>query len=259
MRRLHFEELSQYRDLLKSDKDEQGHFRRGISIYHTEFVRDPLKFRVLEEQVVPEILEKKKVERKLRIWSAGCAGGEETYSIAMVVREVLGDKAPLWDVKVHGTDINAELVRKARSGEYGRDEFIKKAEDKYHVEKYVVSEGDVFRVNESIRRMVEFGVHDLMRDEGLPGMDIIFCRNVLIYFQQKATRAALEKFYSALANGGYLFLGNSEGIEDFFYCKYKKLKSFGEFYYRKIEAGSAEHREMEVKKRNIQAGLGYEL
>ena len=104
--------------------------------------------------------------------------------------------------------------------------------------------------------MIKFSRHNLLSDKPMNGMDIIFCRNVFIYFNMEVTRNVLSAYHNCLNRDGYLFLGNSEIVEDYFFCHFKKIKKHGEFIYKKIEQGSAEHKEMVEKQMNIKAGLG---
>jgi two-component system CheB/CheR fusion protein len=248
-----------YLRMLGAQEQEMNRFLESFSVYHSQFMRDPAKYRVLRELVLPDVMRRREapgLSRTLSIWSAGCAGGEEPYSIAMTAREVMEPAGGRWNVRVHATDINTELLAKARKGVYRADELQKKDLDGYYLDKYFDRAGEDFSVKSTVRSMISFGRANIISDKPLPHMDIIFCRNVLIYFDAAAVRKIILGFHGALNEGGYLFLGNSEIIEDYFFCHFKKVREHGEFVYRKIAAGSDEFREMEMKYRNIKAGLG---
>ena len=195
----------------------------------TSFFRYPAVYEAFEKRVLPELHAKKfwKNPRTLRIWSAGCSTGEEAYTIAMLVRQsglffggAVGkaessspDASERWDVRIYGSDISRRCVAAARRGIYGessfrttplavRDEFFQGCRGAWHVQ-------------ESIRELCHFGQMNLLDEDRLRvlgNVDAIFCRNVLIYFDARARKAAIERLYERLNPGGVLLLGHSESL-----------------------------------------------
>src|SRR5579883_1855170 len=152
---------------------------------------------------------------RLHLWSAGCSTGEEAYTIAMLVRE--SGLFAGWEVRVFGSDVSRRVIAAARRGIYGRSSF--RATDERHLARYfhpVGPAGDVrYQVNDDVRAMVHFGLLNLIEDETLAivgEMDAIFCRNVLIYFDQDARRRVVAAFHRKLGRGGYLLLGHTESL-----------------------------------------------
>jgi chemotaxis protein methyltransferase CheR len=192
------------------------------TIGETYFFRNSAQFTALREQIVPDILRRRGTLGHVRIWSAGCSSGEEPYSIAMTLKDVLPDHASL-HTSILATDLNLEFLARAQSGLYGTWSFRETSE---HVrDRYFKPEGNRWRLNDDIRRMVRFARLNLVEDaypaimNGTCALDIIFCRNVTIYFDTATTRAIVERFYKALVPGGWLIVGHAEpqsGVYDQF-------------------------------------------
>jgi chemotaxis protein methyltransferase CheR len=252
-----------YIDLLRKEANEAMHLLSSCSVYHTQFLRDMGKYQALRDHILPEIISRNQ-ERgdsmrgwyTLRIWSAGCAAGEEPYSIAMVVNEVLGSEIEKWHIEIIATDINTRLLEKAREGFYTTEELTKTGMNANFLFKYFdICQGG-YRVKPSLRNLLRFEESNLLSRSIRKGMDIVFCRNVLIYFEREAVAAIHMDFYNSLVPNGYLFLGNSEILSDRLFCHFKKLKINGEFVYRKIVQGSQEYHELVSQQKRIKAGLG---
>jgi chemotaxis protein methyltransferase CheR len=258
---------------LREDHDERTELLDAFSIYHSQFIRDPMKYQVFKDTIIPDIFTKNRERWNLafarpgiampwhkssfRIWSAGCAGGEEPYSIAMMLLEVLGEQQARWNILIQATDINRTLIEKARRGIYKEEEIIKKGVPAEFVEKYFEKpEPGYLAVKSQVKKMVNFAVSDLLTDRAMGGTDVIFCRNVLIYFGVDAVRRIALNFHASLNPGGYLLLGNSEYLDDHFICLYHKLKSNGEYFYQKITEGTPEYQEALERWKNIMGGLG---
>lgn len=199
--------VEQYPLYLESHSEELQNFLDSIFIKVTSFFRDSTLFRDLEVLVFPELLKKK--GRYLRIWSAGCATGQEAFSIGILLWEALKSAHNLWDVQILGTDINEKFLEKARDAKYSFNEI--EGVNPAILEKFFKSiDGRNFEIKPFLKQWMKFDKHDFLKNEGFPGQDIIFCRNVLIYLNQDAQNNLVFKFVRSLSDSGYLILGKSE-------------------------------------------------
>ena len=186
-----------------------------ITVGETYFFRDEKSFRVLEEHVLPELVASRRGgEQRLRIWSAGCATGEEAYSIAIILSKLLPDPA-YWNVTILGTDINTRFLHKASLGIYGQWSF--RGCPQWVREKYFKkTKEDRFEIAPDIKKMVMFFHHNLAEDSypsllnKTNAMDVIFCRNVLMYFAPEQATKVIQGFYDCLTDGGWLSVSPSE-------------------------------------------------
>ncbi|HVF05103.1 MAG TPA: CheR family methyltransferase [Frankiaceae bacterium] len=231
--------VDQYLALLDRDKgDELQALLNEVTIQETHFFRNPPQFRALRQHVLPQLIKRAATgSRRLRVWSAGCSTGEEPYSVAMLLRELL----PLtdgWDIKVVATDVSTRALAKARAGRYGSRALNAAPPD--DVARWFVKHGDEYVVRPEVRELVEFRHHNLVTEPSPFGgdepIDLLLCRNVTIYFSRETTRRLMTQFHDALAEGGYLFLGHSETlwhVNDSF-----RLVTLGDaFVYRRDAAG----------------------
>jgi len=185
----------------------------GLTTAETFFFRDKGQFKLLRDHLLPEIVDHRRQERKLRIWSAGCSTGEEPYSVAILLSELLPDWQE-WDIFILGTDINKSSIDRARQGHYGAWSFRMVAPEVQ--ETYFHRGRRGWQIVDSIRRMVTFRTGNLRQDifpeyqTGIHDMDVILCRNVFIYFHREAIQAVVQKFAQTLRPGGYLITGHSE-------------------------------------------------
>ena len=230
-----------YLALLRTPKgaDEMQALLNAVTIQETHFFRNPPQFRALRQHVLPGLVKKAATgDRRLRIWSAGCSTGEEPYSIAMLLRELV----PLldgWDIKVVGTDISTRALDAARAGRYTSRSLG--VADPADVARWFIRDGTDYVVRPEVREVVEFRRHNLVTDpppfDDEP-IDLILCRNVTIYFSRDTTRKLMASLHGRLIDGGYLFLGHSETlwqINDQF-----RLVTLGDaFVYRRDGDGSA--------------------
>jgi chemotaxis protein methyltransferase CheR len=177
----------------------------------TYFFRDQGQFALLRTRLLPQLIERRSEKRQLRLWSAGCASGEEAYSIAMLIDMVLPERQT-WRITIVGSDINGEALARARRGRYSDWSFRMVPES--IKARYFRRNGDEWVLDDRIRAMVDFRTGNLVADP-LPDwmfsdMDLILCRNVLIYFHAEAVRIVAEKLAASLAEGGYLVTGHTE-------------------------------------------------
>ena len=219
---LHLDHPDEYYRILDTDSTKGGpEWERLISqLTNNEsyFFRDTGQMAVLRNHILPKLIECKKNRQKLRLWSAGCSTGEEAYSLAMLVDELLPHSADGsnsgWEIAIVGTDIDEEALKKARRGIYGAWSF--RTTEPALRQRYFHAKGNDYQISETIRRKVTFVKSNLVteklpdRSGGIHDVDLILCRNVFIYFEHKAVNAVLSKFAQSLREGGYLMTGHAE-------------------------------------------------
>ncbi|HBE68697.1 MAG TPA: chemotaxis protein CheR [Planctomycetaceae bacterium] len=184
----------------------------AMTTNETSFFRDIHPFEALKKQVLPDILKKRSSERTLRIWSNACSSGQEPYTIAMILRENFPELAG-WKVKLIGSDLDTKILGKARSGIFNQTE-VNRGLPMQLLLKYFERDGLHWRIKEEIRSMVEFKQVNLVEPfpVSMGKLDIIFLRNVLIYFSVEMKQEILSKARRMLHNDGYLFLGGGESV-----------------------------------------------
>lgn len=186
-----------------------------ITIGETYFFRNKAQFDVLMRFVLPEIMQRKvhSRDKRIRVWSAGCSRGDETYSIAIAVMEVVSSYEQ-WDISILGTDINRNGLGCAKEAIYG-EKHIGHLPKEY-LSKYFKAGGPTYILNANVRELAQFEYHNLAKDpfihQGMQNADIIFCRNVIIYFDSQTTERIIDNFHNCLAQDGYLFLGHTETL-----------------------------------------------
>ncbi len=236
-----FNSFKEYLSFLKFDrrgKDELKDLYNLLTVNETYFFREMPQLKALVDIVIPEILERKKNEilKSIRIWSAACSNGAEPYSLAIMLKEHgFTDKEV--KINIYGTDINTEVINTARSGIFSEPDLRNTPEDLK--KKYFVKKGSFYELSSEIKKMVTFSVVNLFSKTQtftIKNIDIIFCRNVLIYFNLKSKKIVASNLYNSLNPGGYLFLGMSDTlfkVTNLFLLKPLK----GVMVYRKPEGG----------------------
>ena len=197
--------------LIRGSNVEYDSLVERLLTQETSFFRYPAVFAALEKKVLPEMHMKKFWEnpRSLRVWSAGCASGEEPYSIAMTLAETL-EFAEAWKIHILATDISKQALQHAERGVYSRRELSNL--DLHQLETYFVKVGDQYMIKPKIRNMVTFAPVNLANGVYMGRFDLIFCMNVLIYFTEERRSQVIQRFYDYLEPGGYLFLGHAESV-----------------------------------------------
>jgi chemotaxis protein methyltransferase CheR len=185
-----------------------------LTIGETSFFRNPAQFSAFMELVIPQLIQRSGTGRRsIRVWSAGCSSGEEAYTAAICLLETL-PKPESWTIEVIGTDINQRSLELARQGAYRMRAF--RTMPPAYLDKYFQREDDAYRVNPEVRALVRFVYHNMVRDPyipmGLGECDVIFCRNVTIYFPLDVTKRVVEKMFHSLVPEGYLFIGHAETL-----------------------------------------------
>jgi len=202
-----------YINYIKKNPGEIDLFLNELSINVTHFFRDHEVFEAFANRALTELIRRKEnSERSLiRVWSAGCASGQEAYSLAILIKEVLEGYDNNYLVRIWATDIDTKALERAKKAEYDihdLKEVNKKLLEKYFVPVY----NNKYLLNEEIKQMVRFEKHNLITDEGLKFMDVIFCRNVMIYFNRQQQEQLMHKFYASLNSRGYLVIAKVEVV-----------------------------------------------
>lgn len=197
-----------YQDLLETNQEEFGALFNTILINVTSFFRDPDAWTFLQHEVVPELLAALTSDEEIRVWSAGCSSGEEAYSLAVMFAEALGIEECVRRVKIYATDVDEEALREARSGLYPPKSLEPLPADLR--ENYFEQNGAQFSFRPDLRRRVIFGRHDITRDAPISRLDLLICRNTLMYFNTEAQTQIVDRFHFALRPSGFLFLGKAE-------------------------------------------------
>ena len=202
--------LEDYAAYLQQDPIEVAALFKDFLITVTEFFRDPATFEALKTEIFPEILRHKENDEPVRIWVPGCSTGEEVYSIAIALIEFLDNQRLRPPVQIFGTDIKEETINKARAGIY--PEGIVEHVSPERLERFFVKAGDGYRINTAVRELCVFAVHDVTSNPPFSKLDLISCRNLLIYLNQSLQRNVIATFHYALQPWGYLVLGASESV-----------------------------------------------
>jgi len=184
-----------------------------LTTNETYFFRESFQLKAFTDEIIPELITRKAAcsNRSLRIWSAGCSTGEEPYTIAMLLSIIPELKG--WNIEIIGTDISQNVLQQARRAVYGKSSF--RATKEQDLQSFFHQQDDGYKVKESIRELVtisHLNLFDSNRLTMLGKVDLVFCRNVIIYFDQTAKKRVIESFHSALYDGGFLLLGHSESL-----------------------------------------------
>ena len=207
------ERLSEYLKILQSDPEELDALYRDLLIQVTSFFRDPDVFRALRNKILPQILARKPAGDPVRIWVPGCSSGEEAYSIAICLLESLGDRAASTPVQIFASDINEQAVDKARAGLYPKEALKNVSGER--LRRFFSAEKRNYQIKPGVRELCIFARHDMASAPPFSRMDLISCRNVLIYLEPVLQKRILASFRYALRAGGFLLLGKSESLGGF--------------------------------------------
>lgn len=221
--RNNFKDFDDYFIGLKNDKNLLEQFINYLTINVSEFYRNPSQWDVLKKDIIPSLMFKNK--RGLKIWSAACSTGEEPYSLVMM----LSNFFPLRDIKILATDIDEEAMNKAKLGIYSEKSLVNLPRE--FKEKYFSKIESSYKISDDIKKCVEFKKMDLLKDRFPSNIDLITCRNVMIYFTEDAKELLYSKFYNSLNDNGILFVGSTEQI---IMPEKHKLKAARTFFYEKI-------------------------
>ena len=219
-----------YFEKILKDQGELKSFLDSITTNLTRFFRNQAHFDALEHYVVPELKNIKKTSgsNTIRFWSAGCSTGEEPYTIAMLMNEIL---PPPWKFEIIASDLSLKCLMTAKEGFY-KDSQIVGIPDAY-LKKYFDKVEGGYKIHADIMSKIRFDYHNLKNDSGQNNLDVVFCRNVIIYFDEVAQKAVINRFWNSMASKSFLFIGHSEslfGME----TKFEFVKTEWATFYRKF-------------------------
>lgn len=213
-----FKGYEDYIKALKTDREKFEEFVTYLTINVSEFYRNPEQWKLLDETIIPELITK--FGKNLKVWSAACSTGDEPYSLVMA----LSRHIPLNMIHVYATDLDKQVIAKAKVGLYGEKNIASVPDD--FKRKYFTKVGPSYQISDEIKARVEFKEQNLLDNNYPSGCHLIVCRNVLIYFTEEAKDEVFRKFYSSLAPGGVLFIGSTEQIINHREMGYERKNSF---------------------------------
>lgn len=187
-------------------------FLDALTINETSFYRNKPQLDLFQYSVLPEILSKKRAANNftLKIWSAGCSTGQEPYTIAMILNDVMTDIKG-WKVNIFASDLSLTALEAAQQGIYPKEKM--EGVDEASLRRYFIEKDGNVQVKDELKRLIIFDFHNLMYDNGFSHIDVIFCRNVMIYFDSQTQKGVIERFYQCLVPKGHLFLGHTETLQ----------------------------------------------
>ncbi len=203
---------------LKTDKDLFEEFISYITINVSEFYRNPEQWKLLDQVVIPELIQK--FGKNLKVWSAACSTGDEPYSLVMA----LSKHIPLNQIKIIATDLDKQIIAKAKVGLYAEKSLAGVPEE--FKKKYFTKIGLSYKISDEIKSRVEFREHNLLKDPYISDCNLIVCRNVLIYFTEEAKDEVFVKFQKTLKPNGILFIGSTEQIMNYREIGFARMSSF---------------------------------
>ncbi|NJB69423.1 chemotaxis protein methyltransferase CheR [Desulfobaculum xiamenense] len=207
-----------------------------VTTNETSFFRNPPQLKVFQDNVLGEMVDAKrrKGEKRIRIWSAGCSTGEEPYTMAIQLHEVLRSEIGQWDIRITANDLSEAVLASARRGEY--TEYALRTTPPEIIPRYFEEEGGKFKVKADLKKLITFGqinLSDRMQLKRVERSDIVFCRNVIIYFDDAMKKNVISSFYDNLLPGGYLFIGHSESLHNITRA-FKPVHHSGAIIYQKV-------------------------
>ena len=209
LREKNLDDLHQYYKLITSNEEEFKLFLDSITTNLTRFFRNQPHFDALINYVIPHVIEEKKKtgDHKIRIWSAGCSTGEEPYTIAMILKEIL---PPPYTFQITASDLSLKCLMTAQQGFYADSRVDGIPSD--YLNKYFTKVDGGYQVNSDLMKSIKFDYHNLKNDSGQKNLDVVFCRNVLIYFDEPAQLKVINHFWDSMAPNSYLYIGHSESL-----------------------------------------------
>ena len=220
IKELNLKSYNEYYNFLRFDANRRKELNKLFEVVttnETSFFRNPPQLEVFQKSVLAETLEqcRKSGQKKLRIWSAGCSTGEEPYTLAIILHEVLKSDIRTWDIKITANDLSEAVLAAARRGVY--NEYALRTTPKEIVSTYFGKEGNLYKVDPMLKRLISFGQINLSDKEQLRRVEksqIVFCRNVIIYFDDEMKRKVINAFYDNLEPSGALLIGHSESLHN---------------------------------------------
>lgn len=209
LREKKIETASAYYVLILKDHEEMKRMLDSVTTNLTRFFRNQPHFDAFEKYVIPHILEEKRknCDKTIRVWSAGCSTGEEPYTIAMILKKIL---PPNYNFTVTASDISLKSLMVAQQGFYAANKVDGVPPD--YLARFFTKKENGYQISKEIMDSVKFDYHNLKNDSGVHNIDVVFCRNVMIYFDEPAQLAVLTRFWNSMAKHSYLFIGHSESL-----------------------------------------------
>ncbi|WP_319765286.1 protein-glutamate O-methyltransferase CheR [Maridesulfovibrio sp.] len=240
LKELNLKSFGEYYSYLQYDpgrKAELNKLFEVITTNETSFYRNPPQLKVFQTKVLPAVLDelRKKRRKRLRIWSAGCSTGEEPYTLSMIIHDVLGSELSSWDIKITANDLSERVLKSARRAVYS--EYSLRTTPKPIIAKYFDKDGKQYKVKPSVKKLVSFGqinLSDRMQVKRVERSEIVFCRNVIIYFDEDMKKKVINAYYDNLVPGGYLIIGHSESLHNITRA-FKPVHHPGAIIYQKLE------------------------
>lgn len=212
--RLRATESKSYRDyaqMLSKSEDEVNKLKETLTVNVTELFRNPETFDSVRNNVLPELIKQKGINKVIKVWSAGCSNGEEPYSIAIMLNEFLGHSIKRYNISIQATDIDDDSIAKAETAIFQPKQLEKIGQERIN-RFFIKKDNNNYQVIDEVKKLVKVKRHDLISGPKFSGFDIIFCRNVTIYFEQKLQEILYMNFYNALNDGGYFVMGKTETL-----------------------------------------------
>ncbi|SKA76402.1 CheR family methyltransferase [Desulfobaculum bizertense] len=239
LKELNLKSFSEYYYFLQYDMQRRKELTKLFEVVttnETSFYRNPPQLDVFQKNVLKELVEeqRRKGEKRIRIWSAGCSTGEEPYTTAMQLHEVLRSEIAAWDIRITANDLSDAVLAAARRGVYS--EYSLRTTPKEFIPRYFENENGKYKIKPSVKRLVTFGqinLSDRMQLKRVERSHIVFCRNVIIYFDDIMKKKVINSFYDNLLAGGYLLIGHSESLHNISRA-FKPVHYPGAIIYRKL-------------------------
>ncbi|CAG0978328.1 MAG: protein-glutamate O-methyltransferase CheR [Candidatus Methanoperedens sp.] len=199
-----------YTQVLLKNEEEVKQLKETLTVNVTELFRNPETFDSVRNNVLPELIKRKGINKVIKIWSAGCSNGEEPYSIAIMLNEFLGSSAKRYNISIQATDIDDDSIAKAEMAMFQAKQLEKIGQER--INRFFLKKDNNYQVIDELKKLVKVKRHDLISGPKFSGFDIIFCRNVTIYFEQKLQEVLYLNFYNALNDGGFFVMGKTETL-----------------------------------------------
>ncbi len=239
LRKLNLKNFDEYYNFLRFDATKSREMKKlfeVITTNETSFYRNPPQLKVFQEQVLAEVIKGCRLKgKKLRIWSAGCSTGEEPYTISMIVHELLKMEVPRWDIKITANDLSERVLESARRGVY--NDYTLRSTPKDVAQRYFDMDNGTNKIKPAVKKLVSFGqinLKDKMQLKRVERSQIVFCRNVIIYFDDEMKKRVINAYYDNLEPGGYLIIGHSESLHNITRA-FKPIHFPGSIIYQKEE------------------------
>ncbi|MBI9080174.1 MAG: protein-glutamate O-methyltransferase CheR [Pseudodesulfovibrio sp.] len=239
LKKLHLKNFDEYYNFLRFDVARPSEMKKlfeVITTNETSFYRNPPQLQVFQDKVLVEVLQQcRKKDKKIRIWSAGCSTGEEPYTISMIIHEMLKSEIANWDIKITANDLSERVLESARKGVY--NDYTLRSTPKPIAERYFHMDDGTNTINSEVKKLVSFGqinLKDRMQVKRVERSQIVFCRNVIIYFDDAMKKQVISSYYDNLLPGGYLIIGHSESLHNITRA-FKPIHFPGAIIYKKEE------------------------